>query len=125
MKNLDQIRTAAAMAFWQNPPHPEWRGESGNRYIGVAVSRIYRQGLLCAISAAKNQSPPGHPGPEEMVMLEIGRFLASRDRALLAFTVNTNEDFLRGLAGGPSSLLLQATQEALLYLGYLKRLHPH
>jgi hypothetical protein len=125
MKNLDQVRASAAAAFWQNNLLREWRGDSGDQLIRSAISRVHQQGLLCAVTAAKNLSAPGHPGPEEALMLDLGQYLTSRDRALLAFNVKTTDDFLRGLASSPPLSLLQATEEALIYLGYLKRLRPH
>jgi hypothetical protein len=124
MKNLEQIRAAAAAKFWQANPHRDLRGDLGQSIIRTVILWIAQQGLLSALASAKDKTSEDHLSAEEQLLLEIGRFLASRDRSLLPFPLNTTDDLLRGLTAHPSILLQQATSEALAYLGYLKRLQP-
>ncbi len=124
MKNLDQIRAAAALNFWANHRLEDARGEKGSDlFCGLAASLLSR-GLLATIAWARDPNASERRSACEEIMLELGRFMAGKDCALLPFPVVTTDDLLRGLTNQPSSLLQQATAEAIAYLGFVKRLRP-
>ena len=122
MKNLEQLRAAAAFSFWSNR-RPDEKGDTAELFRALAA-RLLNQGLLSALALAKEPSFLERHGSVEAIMGEVGRFLASRERGLLPFGVQSLDDFIGGLTSHPSSLLQQATAEAIAYLGYLKQFRP-
>jgi CRISPR type III-B/RAMP module-associated protein Cmr5 len=125
MKNLEQIRALHAHRFW-NPADEagcarlkEVRGEQEGDVVRGLSSLIISNGLLATLAFAKEKGK-GY----KTFMEEIGAFLstARKDgRGLINQPVETLDDFIRVLTSNDSSLLQQATDEALAYLGYLKR----
>jgi hypothetical protein len=124
MKTLEQVRAAGALKFWAGKHHRDLEGLAGREVLRQAGSMILVRGLLATAAAAQLSSAPDHPSAEEVLLREIGQFMASRERGLLGFPVRSTTDLVQGLAGGQSNILQQATDEAILYLGYLKRLQP-
>jgi hypothetical protein len=124
MKNLEQIRAASAVKFWAGQSHRGLEGSAGRDLLRQVASMMLVRGLLATAASAQAGARTGQPGAEDDLLLELGQFLASRERGLLSFPVRSTADLVQGLANGPSSLLQQATDEAVLYLGYLARLQP-
>jgi hypothetical protein len=124
MKNLEQIRAASAVRFWAGKPHRDLEGTTGRDLLRQVASMMLVRGLLATAASAHAGAPAGQGGAEDELLRELGQFMASRERGLLSFPVRSTADLVQGLANGPSSLLQQATDEALLYLGYLARLQP-
>jgi hypothetical protein len=125
MKNLDQIRAAAALKFWAGARHRNLTGASGREVLRQATLQLLSRGLLATAAMAQMGSSPDHPGAEDELLRELGQFMASRERGLLSFSVRTTADLVQGLANGPSIVLHQALDEAVAYLSYLIRLQPH
>jgi CRISPR/Cas system CMR-associated protein Cmr5 small subunit len=121
MKNLEQMRAAHALKFWAGNRHEDLKGEHGSQVARELVTQLVNQGLLATIASAKDQSLSDRRSGAEELMLEVGKFLAAKERGLLPFPVNQTDDLVRGLTSHPAWLLQQATAEALAYLGYLKR----
>ncbi|MCL5099224.1 MAG: type III-B CRISPR module-associated protein Cmr5 [Candidatus Omnitrophica bacterium] len=121
MKNLDQIRARQALNFWANTRNEEIKGDNCAQILREVSFSLLNNGLLAAIAFARDKSSIDHRGGHEELVLEVGRYLASKERALLPFPVHTTDDLVRGLTGHPSTLLQSATLEAVAYLGYLNR----
>lgn len=124
MNNLEQIRAASAIRFWAGKHHRDLDGPTGREMLRQMGSMMLTRGLLATAAMAQTGNGPDHPGAEDELILEIGQFMASRERGLLNFPVRAAVDLIQGLANAPSSLLQQATDEAILYMGYLRRLQP-
>jgi len=129
-RNLEQIRALHAHRFWDadwpNPAAARERlekvtGQEGGNVVAKLGPLILECGLLATIAFAKNRK--GY----ETLMKEVGRYLGSGrpdDRNLLPSQVNNLNAFIHVLTTNDSALLRQATAEALLYVGYLKRFAP-
>jgi CRISPR type III-B/RAMP module-associated protein Cmr5 len=125
MKNLEQIRALNAHRFW-NPADEagrarleEVRGEQEGDVVRGLSSLIISNGLLATLAFAKEKGK-GY----KTFLEEIGAFLSTAredGRGLINQPVKTLDDFIKVLTSNDSSLLQQATDEALAYLGYLKR----
>ncbi len=124
MKSLEQMRARQAFEFWAGIRQEAARNEPFRRVAQELSYLLMQNGLLATIAYAKSQSTPDRRSLHEQLVLELGKFLAGKERGLLPFPVNVIDDFLRGLTSYPSSLLQQATAEALAYLSYLQRLAP-
>jgi len=132
MKNLEQIRAAGALRFWapdQGQP-PAARGVNNGDVISKLPSLVISNGLLSTIAFAKSKGV--NSGHFEL-MREVCRFLSSPARRTLpdppARRVNEDDldPYIRLLTEGEaatSARLQMATDEALAYLGYLKRFAP-
>lgn len=136
MKNLEQIRAAAALAFWQGG---NARGVAGGNVVSKLGSLIIRDGLLSTLAFCVAKGA-GH----ESLGTEICRYAFERINLMPAHaqrpTSNQlqqrrdNQDrprqqtllerYIDTLAGEDSAKLRLATQEALRYLDYLKRFEP-
>jgi hypothetical protein len=123
MKNIEQLRAAAALSYWASRPPHEPKGDT-DALFGSLAARLLTQGLLSALALAKDPAFSEKHTGAPAIMAELGRFMASRERGLLPFGVTSLDDFIRGLTNHPSSLLQQATAEAISYLGYLKQFRP-
>lgn len=131
MKNLEQIRALHAFRFWepeQATPggaaarEKDVRGENDGDVVNGLVSLTMNNGLLATVAYAKAKGK-GY----ETLMREVGRFLGSQGddgRKLLPEPVDDLNKFVTVLTKNDSSLLQQATAEAMIYMGYLKRLAP-
>lgn len=125
MKNLEQIRALHAHKFW-NPSDEEGRkrladvkGEQGGDVVRGLSALIISNGLLATLALAKEKRK-GY----KTFMEEIGRYLSSQGedgRGLFRQPVNSLDDFIGVLTANDSLMLQQAADEALAYLGYLKR----
>jgi len=130
-KNLEQIRALHAHRFWDEKwPDPEKarvrlkdvRGAEGGDVVSKLGPLILECGLLSTLAFAKHKG-----GGHEALLKEVGRYLGSQDvdgRRLLPDKAETLESFITQLAQNDSPLLRQATAEALVYVGYLKRFAP-
>lgn len=130
-RNLEQIRALHAHRFWdENWPDPQQakvrlkdvRGADGGDVVSKLGPLILECGLLATASLAKQKG-----GGHEALLREVGRYLGSEGpegRHLLPLPAETLDALIRQLTQNPSSLLRQATAEALVYAGYLKRLAP-
>ena len=129
--NLEQIRALHAHRFWdQNWPDPvtssrrlkEVTGADGGNVIPKLGPLLLECGLLSTLAFAN------HKGGGYLTLLtEVGRYLGSQGadgRQLLPQPATSLDAFVRQLTQGNSQLLIQATSEALIYLGYLKRFAP-
>ncbi len=127
MKNLEQIRALHAHRFWNPAAEDEEgrrrledvRGVEGGDVVRGLSSLIISNGLLATLAFAKEKKK-GY----ETIMNEIGRFLSSQGDdgcRLFPRPFHTIDDFIDVLTDGNSLVLQRATDEALAYLGYLKR----
>ena len=78
MKNLEQIRAQHALAFWASTRNEEVRADLAAERVRAMAALVLGHGLLAAIAFAKDQSAPDRRGAFEELILETGRFLASR-----------------------------------------------
>ena len=132
MKNLEQIRAAAALEFWkpeQGQP-PAARGVNDGDVISKLPSLIISNGLLATSAFAKSK---GAASGHFELMREVCRFLCAGDRRVLPEPLVRRESeddldpYIHLLTQGDdaSSTRLQlATSEALAYIGFLKRFAP-
>jgi len=127
MKSLNHQRASAAERFWHDLGRHAPRGEQIEASLRKLCAAIHRRGLL-SVTASLHEIRRNGGGSqstfEEVLLLEIGRHLISREIGLLSFPVRSLEDLLRGLTAGSSVMLLPATIESLNYLGFLKRACP-
>ena len=133
MKNLEQIRAAQALKFWNRPGKAE--GVAGATPAEVEATRrlpvlLLKHGLLATLALAKSQGERSALGK---LMLEIGGFLGSSERRVLPPLPprrpgeSALDPLIRLLTEGDaanSQRLQQATAEALAYGGYLRRFAP-
>lgn len=136
MKNLEQIRAAAALAFWQGG---NARGVAGGNVVSKLGSLVIRDGLLSTLAfcVAKGE---GHARLGEELCgyaferINIQPAPAQRPPANQPQQRRDNQDrpreqsllerYIATLAEQDSAKLRLATQEALRYLDYLKRFEP-
>jgi hypothetical protein len=121
MQNMEQYRAAGALQFWS--------GEAVKRALGREDAGIVNQlpvllaanGLLAVVALAKNTG-----GLAELLVVDIGRFLASPDLKVLPTPVPNLDQLISVLTNERSTALLlqRATAEALAYAGYLRRFAP-
>lgn len=126
MQNLEQIRAAEALKFWENPDNRKsCGGEEGGDVVSKLPSLIINNGLLATLAFAKAKE-----GGHAKLMAEVLRFLALKNvQAMAAPTGFRQGDGLldpgiRTLTEKDSLVLQRATAEALAYLAYLKRFAP-
>jgi len=131
--NLEQLRALHAHRFWdENWQWPgletaqkrlkDVRGAEGGDVVSKLGPLILECGLLSTLALAKHKR-----GGHEALLKEVGRYLGSQDadgRCLLPEKAETLVSFITQLTQNDSSLLRQATAEALVYVGYLKRFAP-
>ncbi len=116
-KNLEQIRAAHALAFWQKRKEDQdVGGEQGGDVVRGLSSLIVNNGLLATIAFAKEKGK-GY----ETFMAEIGKFISTSENKVLARPAPDLTDLIKELTEGDSMLLQRATAETLAYLAYLKR----
>lgn len=125
MVNLEQIRARCAQDFWRNTHHEELRGLQARALLRMLCAMLLDGGLLATLAFAREESVSDRRSAAEEVMLAVGKHLANKECAVLPFSVNSVDEFIRILTGHPSTLLQQATTESLALLGYLKRFAPH
>ncbi len=119
MKNLEQIRAAHALKFWERELKSDLGGDNDGNVISGLPSLIINNGLLATLAFAKSKK-----GGHETFANEIGRFLASTGedgRKLLDPKAGSMDGLITVLSSSDSQVLQQATAETLAYLGYLKR----
>jgi hypothetical protein len=122
MKNLEQIRAAQALRFWNSEPARRVAGREGGDPVQKLPVLILSNGLLATIAFAK-----ANGAGFEILAREIGEFLSPGHMNVLPAPAPDLDHFIKVLTHEKSdSLLLQrATTEALAYLAYLKRLGPN
>ncbi|HOX00984.1 MAG TPA: type III-B CRISPR module-associated protein Cmr5 [Candidatus Paceibacterota bacterium] len=121
MKNVEQLRAAHALRFWQSDAGRRWAaGDPGGAARDLATL-ILQRGLLGAMGVARGQG-----GAAAAIAASIADFLSPAHLGLLPAAAPDPESLIQVLTGERSdSLLLQrATSEALIYLGHLRRLAP-
>lgn len=130
MKNLEQIRAKHAINFWHpaQGQSPSARGVNNGDVISKLPSLVVSNGLLQTTAFARSKG-----GGHLELLTAVFRFLSHPERELLPPPPlprqgETELDtFIRLLTDGndaTSTRLQLATDEALAYLGYLKRFAP-
>lgn len=127
MRNLEQIRAAHAIAFWHpsRGEGPSAKGANQGDVISKLPTLIQSNGLLATAAFARSKG-----GGHEVLLLEVFRHLSSNDVRVLGQPPapqggETELDrYIRLVSGSDSERLRAATDEALAYLGYLKRFAP-
>lgn len=118
MQNLEQIRAAHALEFWQQPQCA--RGQNEGEVISKLPALIINNGLLATAAFCKAKG-----GGHEALMLNVLEYLACPLIGILQVAGHRmNEDRFGALVRAASldSLTLQrATAEALAVIVYLKR----
>jgi len=115
MKNLEQIRAAAALKFWKvQEDASETTGKKGGDVIRGLASLVINNGLLATLAFATEKQ-----GGHEKLAKEIGRFL--EERGIIKPSGETVKDVTQSLTDADSLTLQRATAEALAYISYLKR----
>jgi len=121
MQNLEQIRATSAIEAWKT--FKDARGENGGDVVRSLSALIINNGLLATMSFAIDKK-----GGHLELMENICQYLTNKRSIFKAiFRPGDNKDdkvtpYLNALANAPSITLQQATDEALAYLTYLKRL---
>lgn len=128
MKNLEQIRAAHALAYWNEPAHRNANeGAEGGEVVAKLPGLILGSGLLATLAFAKHKG-----GGHEALMTEVTRHLANEHVHAMPAPVgyrpgeraDTFDPHIRTLCESTSLILQRATAEALAYIGYLKRFAP-
>jgi len=136
MQNLEQLRAAAALAFWRDNANAN-QGDDGGKVVQKLPALVINNGLLATAAFAKSKSKTEDNGNyresnhERILRNVLAVHVAAALPAALPLPVGylpgerTDLDrAIRALVGGTSLQLQQATREALAYLGYLKRFAP-
>lgn len=110
MKNLDQIRAAAAL----EPAKTLKRGA-----VSKLPSLILNNGLLTAAAFADAEGGGENRGHLKSAMIATVKHLAKR--GIVSAGIEDVSSFISDLSGKDSLTLQRATSEALAYLAYLKR----
>jgi len=111
MKNLEQIRAAAALGP---------AAELDRAAISKIPAMILQNGLLAAAAFCDAEGGGGNRPQQRNAMLAIAGHL--RERGITGQEANGDlKAFLRDLSSKDSLTLQRATAEALAYLSYLKR----
>lgn len=121
MKNLEQIRAAKALAFFQG--NNGIKGEDDGAVISKLPALIIRDGLLATLAFCKSKG-----ADHERLADELCKHLYSPDVCIISspgFRPGESklDPWIRGLCSNSVHLRL-ATAEALAYLAYLKRFQP-
>ncbi|MBN2069603.1 MAG: hypothetical protein JW739_08210 [Opitutales bacterium] len=119
MNNLEQVRARHALEYWKNAPTSE--GKNGGDVVSGLSATIINNGLLSMISFAIDKK-----GGHLRLINNICQYL-SQERKIFNVTLtsdNSGITYLDTLSNVSSIALQQATDEALAYLTYLKRLKP-
>ena len=121
MKNLEQIRAAQALKFWNSDPAKKVPGREASEIVRKLPALLLTNGLLATIASAKAGSEGW-----KIVMEEIGSFLSPGKMGILPAPAPRLDNLITVLTNELSdSLLLQrATAESLAYAGYLRRFAP-
>jgi CRISPR/Cas system CMR-associated protein Cmr5 small subunit len=125
-QSVEQKRALAALDFWKKNDPAKARGDDEGDVVSGLPALLITNGLfaLCSFAVAKK-------GGHARLMADVTRFLVAEGRLRPRLAVPSSGDdvaqikaFLEALAKVDSSILRQATAEALAYLGYLKRFAP-
>lgn len=119
MKNLDQIRSANALAAARI--HGMGLGQEGGNALSGFPMVIKTDGLLAAAAFAsetKNDGTPKQKGAN-LIVKAIAQHLS--DERVGICNARATRDLVEELSNGDATLLRRATAEALEFLGYLKR----
>jgi hypothetical protein len=121
MKNLEQIRAAHALKFWNSEAARKLPGRECADILRQLPSLLMSHGLLATLAHAKINSETW-----KILMDELGAFLSPGKMGVLPAAAANLDNLIQILTQDSSdSLLLQrATAEIFLYLGYLKRFAP-
>lgn len=125
MENLEQLRAAGALRFWQANPRAN-QGEDGGDVVNGLPALIVNHGLLATAAYAQAKG-----GSYQTIFADLLHHVAIVCSAALAPQPNVTRQnpprliaYLTALTQGSSPQLQQATREALAYLSYLKRFAP-
>ncbi len=110
MKNLEQIRAAAAIGP---------AGSLDKKAINKLPAMILSNGLLATTAFCYSDGGGESRSEMKQAMEATARHLA--DQKLVADSEGNLEKFARNLSGESSQKLQRATAEALAYIGYLRR----
>jgi CRISPR type III-B/RAMP module-associated protein Cmr5 len=110
MKNLEQVRAAHALAFYQAGNKP--LGDNGGNVISKIPSMIVADGLLATAAFAMVKK-------EGFLSLATNIFKHLKSQAIV--NGDTLPAQLKSLADADAVSLQRATSEALAYANYLKR----
>jgi CRISPR type III-B/RAMP module-associated protein Cmr5 len=117
MKNLEQIRAAAALAFFERiKNNDDFKGENKGNVLSKLPSLIVTSGLFsaAAFAIAKEKG-------FLVCMTDIFKHLAAQEIIREKGSLNAQ---LRELANADALVLRRATTEAIAYANYLKRFEP-
>ncbi len=126
MKNLEQIRAAAALRFWHPPQGPrEASGVGGGDVVSKLPSMILANGLLATLAFATAKG-----GGHELLMVCVMNHICSEELGIIPRPQSREpglKAYIELLTQGnhATSLRLQmATTEAISFLSFLKRFAP-
>ncbi|MCX7819868.1 MAG: type III-B CRISPR module-associated protein Cmr5 [Kiritimatiellae bacterium] len=128
MNNREQIRAQHAIEFWDRfgKQPSSARGVNSGDVVSKLPSLIQSNGLLATAAFAHSKG-----GGHEELLLAVFRHLSAKDVGILPPPTPAQgdkpglDDYIRLVSSkGSSERLRVATDEALLYLGYLKRFAP-
>ncbi len=110
MKNLEQIRAAAAL---------EPARDLDKSAVNKLPALILRNGLLATIAFCASESSGENRSHMARALLATARHLASR--GMVSQNYQELKDFARDLSRQSSQNLQHATAEALAFIAYLRR----
>lgn len=110
MKNLEQIRAAAAL---------EPAKSMDKAAVNKLPAMIMGNGLLATIAFCHSESSGGNRSHMATALMATARHLAGQE--LAAPGASDLLAFAKDLSGRDSTHLQRATAEALAYIGYLRR----